>query len=331
MYIITDSAITLFVDGQPNTFDRSNINPDTWADVLDRLKRCEWDEALDLLTSKKLVEAFTAHHGRISVHDGQVWYDSTPIDNYATQKLIQFAREGLPIEPLLGFLNRVMKNPSYRAVQGLYQFLEAGRLPLTIEGTFLAYKKVRRLEDGRLVDIYTKTMDNSPGTVVSMPRNMVDEDPDRTCSAGLHVCSPSYLPHFGSAEWDVVVLVEVDPEHVVAVPRDYNNAKMRCCEYKVLRETEYAEHNRFEASDLWSGDEDYCWNEDDGWMKCEDDGWIKWDGNTDTTGGPVGLDAGAKIQVRFRGGNATDIRRAGAFSWTHRGYPSDIVAYRIID
>ena len=279
MYIITDSAITLFVDGQPNTFDRSGINPDTWTEVLDHLNRCEWSEALDLLSPKKLVEAFTAQHGLVSVREGQVRYGGVPIDNYATQKLIQFAREGLPIAPLLGFLDRVMKNPSYRAVQGLYQFLEAGPLPLTIEGTFLAYKKVRRLGDGRIVDIYTKAMDNSPGTVVSMPRNMVDEDPDRTCSAGLHVCSHSYLPHFGSGEWDVVVLVEVDPEHVVAVPRDYNDAKMRCCQYKVLREIEYEEHDRFEAGALWSDDEDNDWDEDEE----DDDDW----------------DEDDKVQVRF--------------------------------
>ena len=35
-----------------------------------------------------------------------------------------------------------------------------------------------------------------------------------------------------------VVLCEVDPSNVVSVPIDYNNTKMRVCEYKVIKEVE---------------------------------------------------------------------------------------------
>ena len=62
----------------------------------------------------------------------------------------------------------------------------------------LAYKKIRN----NWTDIHSGTFDNSIGAVCGMPRNMVDEDSSRTCSAGLHVCSYDYLAHFSKDKDD---------------------------------------------------------------------------------------------------------------------------------
>ena len=70
-----------------------------------------------------------------------------------------------------------------------------------------------------------------------MPRNKVDEDPDRTCSAGLHVCSFDYLPHFSHANGHVMI-VKVNPANVVAIPADYNATKMRVSQYVVIDEVQ---------------------------------------------------------------------------------------------
>jgi hypothetical protein len=78
-----------------------------------------------------------------------------------------------------------MENPSYRAVNELYGFLEKNRLPITPDGHFLAYKKVR--DDYK--DIHSGTMDNSVGKIVEMERNQVNDDKNQTCSSGLHFCS----------------------------------------------------------------------------------------------------------------------------------------------
>jgi hypothetical protein len=64
-----------------------------------------------------------------------------------------------------------------------------------------------------------------------MMRNQVEDDENVTCAKGLHVCSKEYLPHFGGQN---IVACEVDPKDVVSVPLDYNNSKMRVCEYKVV-------------------------------------------------------------------------------------------------
>jgi hypothetical protein len=65
-----------------------------------------------------------------------------------------------------------------------------------------------------------------------MPRELVNDDPTQTCSAGLHVASIEYAKNFASD--GVLVVCEVNPEHVVAIPIDYDQQKMRVCEYKVV-------------------------------------------------------------------------------------------------
>jgi hypothetical protein len=150
-----------------------------------------------------------------------------------SNKIIKFSNEGLPYLPLLKFVERLQANPSYRAVNELYGFLEKNDHPITEEGTFIAYTRVR----GDFKDIYSGTFDNSPGQVLEMPRNQVDENCNQTCSNGFH-CSAWEYAHtqFASSDpaTDIMLEVEVDPADVVSIPIDYNNAKMRVCRYKVL-------------------------------------------------------------------------------------------------
>jgi hypothetical protein len=162
------------------------------------------------------------------------------------------------------FVDNLYENPSYRAVNSLYEFLEHGGIPINSNGNFLVYKKVRK----DYKDIHSGKFDNSVGQECSMPRFMVDENPDNTCSHGLHVCSYEYLPHFGGS-FDRVVICEVNPKDVVAIPKDYNNTKMRVCKYKVigelddttvdeLRDTycQYTSEDDFGACDSYEDDED---------------------------------------------------------------------------
>ena len=144
-------------------------------------------------------------------------------------RLIQMYQEGFSIEPMINFMENLMQNPSKRAVTELYGFLEKGALPITPDGSFLAYKKVR--EDYK--DCHTGSMDNSVGQIVEMERNQVDDDKDRTCSTGLHFCSQSYLNHFGG---DRTVILKINPRDVVSIPSDYNDAKGRACRYEVIGE-----------------------------------------------------------------------------------------------
>jgi hypothetical protein len=140
-------------------------------------------------------------------------------------------QEGFPVEPMVNFMENLMSNPSKRAVEELYAFLEKGNLPITADGCFLAYKKVRN----DYLDIHSGTMDNSVGKTVEMERNEVDDDKDRTCSTGLHFCSLDYLNHFGSQDSRTVVL-KINPRDVVSIPADYHSTKGRACRYEVIDE-----------------------------------------------------------------------------------------------
>ena len=85
---------------------------------------------------------------------------------------------------LVHFIDNLVQNPDSRVLAQLYPFVLHNDIKISDDGHILAYKKVR--EDYK--DIHSGTMDNSPGKVLEMPRNMVENDPDKTCAAGLHVC-----------------------------------------------------------------------------------------------------------------------------------------------
>lgn len=70
------------------------------------------------------------------------------------------------------------------------------------------------------------------GQAVSMERESCDNDPNNTCSSGLHVGAPGYVAGFGGRNHSNYILAcLVSPMNVVAVPYDYDFEKMRTCEY----------------------------------------------------------------------------------------------------
>ena len=228
-----NGTISLLIDGKMKPIDTAHPNYDK---IKEALKEQNWDIIPELVKVEDTVKEAVKKSGatKVEIKDGNVFYDGMVIHNTLTKRMLQMLEDGFDITYLIRFLENLMQNPSHRAVMELYDFLEAGSIPITENGTFLTYKKIR--EDWK--DIYTGTIDNSIGQVIKMPRNMVDEDSERTCSQGLHVCSYDYLPHFGASSGDRVVICEVNPKDVVAIPKDYNNTKMRVCEYKVVGEVE---------------------------------------------------------------------------------------------
>ena len=102
-------------------------------------------------------------------------------------------------------------------------------MPITEDGHFLAYKKVR--DDYK--DVHSGTFDNSVGQVVSMVRNKVDENKDNTCSSGLHFCSFDYLKSFGGTR---IMILKINPADVVSIPSDHFQQKGRTCRYEVIGE-----------------------------------------------------------------------------------------------
>ena len=229
-----NGTISIMIDGKMKPVDTAHGNYDA---IKNAIIACQWDIIPNLINIKEQVESAiqsSATAGKVTIENGEVFYNNKAIHNTLTERIIDMARQGFDIGYMVKFLENLMKNPSFRAVNELYGFLESGSIPITENGTFLAYKKIRN----NWTDIHSGTFDNSIGAVCEMPRNMVDEDSSRTCSAGLHVCSYDYLAHFSRDNNDRVVICEINPADVVSIPADYNNTKMRVCKYTVIGEVE---------------------------------------------------------------------------------------------
>lgn len=223
-YIIQGSNITVVIGTTSHTINTSHIAYDR---IKEAIKSNDWEAVKDLIEPRKLVIKYGA--GNVQIDGETFLWKGKPMHNALSVKMIDMLKEGFSIDPLVLFLENLQKNPSKRAVDELYGFLEKGNLPITPDGYFLAYKKVR----DNFTDCHTGTMDNSVGKVVEMERNEVDDDKDRTCSNGLHFCSRSYLAHFGGAR---TVILKINPADVVSIPSDYNDAKGRACRYEVIGE-----------------------------------------------------------------------------------------------
>ena len=231
----------------------------SYQQVLNAIKAKDWDTFLQLVDVTTPIKSYLQDngHGKVDIKDGMVTYDSQPLHNTITNRIITFMQNGLPFLPLVKFLDNLMQNPSKTAVDELYDFLEYGELPITEDGCFLAFKNVR--EDFK--DIRSGTFDNSVGKTCTMPRNQVDDNRDRTCSSGLHFCSIKYLPHYSDANGKTVI-VKVNPKNLVSVPSDYNNTKARACEYEVV--AEYTEDWRNSVKEGNSGFDSPLYSSKDG-------------------------------------------------------------------
>lgn len=237
-YIETNAGISAYLCGRQYIVSKE---VKYFADFLKAIVE-DNDEAaaLEIHTSslKRMTEAVTLTP-EISLFEGRILYNGEPVEPVISERMVAMLDEQKPMQYMVNFLENLMQNPSMRATKQLYPFLEFGRNPITPDGCFLAYKAVR----ANFFDIHSGKFDNSIGAKPSMARNRVDEDPNQTCSNGLHVCSFDYLPHFSHDNGHVMV-VKVNPRDVVAIPADYNNTKMRVSTYEVVAEYKdyYVEH-----------------------------------------------------------------------------------------
>lgn len=244
-FIRTDDHITIVFDnGENGTVYASNHH--VYDSVLDAIRAGNWDKVYSLAFPAERVKKSIQKDKdtRVQLKNGVVYFEGEPLHTTLTDRMVEMVDEGLPIRPLSLFLINLMDNPSYRAVNELYDFLEASDLPITEDGHFLAYKRIR----DNYMDIWSGKMDNSIGTVVAMPRNRVDENKDNTCSDGLHFCARGYLPEYGTSKNNRTVIVKINPKDVVSIPSDYNNAKGRCCRYEVVSELEHNKEKKMERA-----------------------------------------------------------------------------------
>jgi hypothetical protein len=92
--------------------------------------------------------------------------------------------------------------------------ISQGREPVTV-----------KTADG-VSEVITGRIPYPVGATVSIPRELVDDNRNAACSVGLHVGTLSYAQGFGGHDSPVLVVL-FDPAHVVSVPKDSSDQKVR--------------------------------------------------------------------------------------------------------
>jgi len=261
-YSVSDTTITIITTTRHYSIPDSHPNFHEIEDIL----LTEWQFGnIDIPKLDALVDIPTTINTRTSgkvvvdPNDGQVYYDGIILHNAVTQHLLRLLDQGSSaLAAWIKFTDKLMLNPSYRSREQLYTFMEANDITINTNGDLLLYKKVR--DD--YYDVHTgRTYKYTVGSVHEMDRTKVDDDPQRTCSAGIHVAAHSYIGQFGGER---VVICAVNPADVVAIPIDYNNAKMRVSRLRVVAEHPRAKNeptlNR-PYMDEADDDQDYTWDD----------------------------------------------------------------------
>lgn len=223
-FIITgDGNITLTRNAKTHSIGKTHPHYSAIVSALSSGKFAKLDGLLD--AAAKINREF---NGRVMVNEfGEVFHNGVQLHNSLAKRIGEFARSNMPYKPLLKFLENLMENPSQRAINELYTFLDHAGLPITADGHFIAYKGLR----SDFKDVYSGQFDNSIGAIHEMPRNAVDDNAAITCSYGFHVGTHGYASSFAQGK---LVLVKVNPRDAVSVPLDHDAQKLRVCRYEVI-------------------------------------------------------------------------------------------------
>jgi len=239
--ILSNNTLTVVLDNGKQILTATKSHP-KWKEILDAYNKQDRDRILQLLSMKRVVETFS--EGGLVVSKNGIFYKNIPISGVDVNRILEFLKQGLPYKPIAKYMIRVMKNPSRRAIDEMYKFLEHKSMPLTPDGKIVAYKAVQK-------DFYSITSGDEPlikghrnkvgqilnsiGETIEMDRSNVNDDFRIGCSGGLHAGSLKYAMDFANTTTGgIIILVEIDPADVVSVPEDCDCSKVRCCKYKVI-------------------------------------------------------------------------------------------------
>lgn len=230
-YLIAPDSITMIVDGTDYVVPRTSAQASM---IIDELRKNKPDEAR-LVKLADLATAVSLYSDGVLVieKDGSVKRNGKKLPDSMAAKVNACFRDGVPFRHLAAFFQRLDANPSKRAVEELYKFLEHQGMPITAEGMLIGYKGVGK----DYLDIHSHTFLNKPGCRHTMKRNDVCDNADVGCSYGFHVGSYEYANDWKGCDGHLMVVM-VDPADVVSIPKDCNCQKLRCCEYVVVCESQ---------------------------------------------------------------------------------------------
>lgn len=228
--LITDLTISFFANGR--VYHVQSDHP-SYAEVRRRLG--SGDKEAEPLIELADIKVVLQKAGLEFDEHNELTYGGKGLHHMWAEKIMKFRAEGLDFQPIFNALESLLRNPTQYAIERFPIFAERNQFGFLADGRVGAFKYV----DANFRDCYSGCFDNSPGQIVAMDRDDCNDDPNETCSNGLHVGALEYVRKWGGSDSNKrVMFVAFWPEDVVAVPTDYNGTKMRVCRYEVLQEVE---------------------------------------------------------------------------------------------
>lgn len=232
--IRTATGLALVINNKPYAVESSHPN---YTEILDALRVKRWDDIPELIDVANKLKPWVDKQSdgttdlQVDVAGGVILFRDTVVRGVISARILDMYADGFDISPMAKFLANLYENPSNRAVEELYGWMESNGITITEDGYLLAFKRV----NNDYTSFFDNTTKNNIGLTPELPRNMVDDRSEVTCSHGLHFCSQAYLPHYAGGQGKVLLL-KIHPRDVVSIPNDYNNAKGRACKYEVIDE-----------------------------------------------------------------------------------------------
>lgn len=204
--------------------------------VKELIENNKLDELPKFLSNKIALETI-ASHPDFSFANNVLFYKGEPVPSTLGTQILQYYHHKLDFLNLLVFWENLRLNRENKVKEDLYAFLKHEGHIILDDGSFIAYRTVNL----DFKDIWTKTVDNSIGNIVEMPRDKVDANPHNSAGPGLHIATLKKAVSFGS--WKAgsnsarLLAVKVFPQDVlVGIGAGGEQGYFRTCRYKVLME-----------------------------------------------------------------------------------------------
>lgn len=172
-------------------------NHANWNKILEAYKANKYAEAFDLFdVAVSIAKQFD---GKFTVRDNKVYYDGNELRGYLVDRIL-YCMQYKPDEykRLIKFAERLYTNPDKHVLNELHKFLEHKHMPITEDGSFLAYKGVKddyySITSGNIKLLKGKVNSsgqvyNGVGEEIIAERKDVCANSGQGCAQGLHAGS----------------------------------------------------------------------------------------------------------------------------------------------
>lgn len=235
-------SYSVVIGGRVMTFDSSHRN---YIPLVECIKNNDHKKFERVFCDGVKIQSWS--DGNFQCKNGILTYDGQELPEVIQTRILGDIADGFDCKGLLRFTEKAIKSGRYRTVQNLLSFLEHQRIAISRNGNIIAWKGVKKhvgdeftdykgrlVKQGDYVDVRTGTIRNNVGDINDMPAHLVEDNPDKPCGPGLHIAALRYAQSWTTD--NNVVQVEIDPRHIVSIPRDHNCEKARCSKYKVTGE-----------------------------------------------------------------------------------------------